>query len=101
MLNETARILCAIGYTSPTRFNDLLTKLGQGTVHDIEWRELFEMLETLEKQELITIERYHGRGRINTLQLTDLGAERAREALTGQDRCAQCAATAQTKGAPT
>jgi DNA-binding MarR family transcriptional regulator len=43
------------------------------------WRELFQALESLEKMELVTIERANGR--IDTLMLTSVGAELAREAL--------------------
>lgn len=75
-MTETARILCAIGYTEPSTFNEFLRELGDDRP---EYRVLFPMLKTLEKQELVIIERFHG-GRIETLQLTDLGAERAREA---------------------
>lgn len=78
-MNETARILCAIGSTEPSSFNEFLNALnGDKPESRDEWRVLFLTLEALEEQELVTIERFHGR--IETLILTDLGAERAREA---------------------
>lgn len=79
-MNETARILCAIGNTRRTpTFDGFLNALnGDKPDSRDEWRVLFLTLESLEAQELVTIERV--RGRIDTLILTDLGAERAREA---------------------
>ena len=78
-MNDTTRILCAIGSTEPSTFNEFLEGLnGDKPDNRDEWRVLFLTLEALEAQELVTIERV--RGRIDTLILTDLGAERAREA---------------------
>lgn len=76
-MNETTRILCAISSTEPCTFGEFLNELGDDRP---EWRQLFSTLESLEAQELVTIERFGGNGRIDTMQLTDLGAERAREA---------------------
>lgn len=77
-MNETARILCAISSTEPSTFNEFLNDLGDKPEDRAEWRALFLTLESLEEQELVTIQRT--RGKIDTLILTDLGAERAREA---------------------
>lgn len=75
-MNDTARILCAISSTEPCTFREFLDALGDD--RPARWGDLFS---TLEKQELVTIERVdHKHGRINAMQLTELGAERAREA---------------------
>jgi hypothetical protein len=76
-VNETARILSAIGFTEPSTFNEFLNELGDDRP---EWRQLFLTLDMLEEQELVTIDRFNGNGKIDTMQLTSLGAERAREA---------------------
>jgi hypothetical protein len=80
-MNETTRILCAISATEPCSFGEFLNGLGDDRP---EWRQIFLTLESLEEQELCKVER--AGGRIQALQLTPLGAERAREALRGADR---------------
>jgi len=85
MLNETARILCAISADRPMDFGDFLKAIDQ----QVDGK-LLAMLRTLEEQELITTEGTCSP--ITFIQLTPLGAERAREALTGQDRCPTCVA---------
>lgn len=92
-MNETARILCAISADKPMDFGDFLKVIDQQPDG-----KLFAALRTLEDQGLITIEGTCSP--ITFLQRTELGSERAGEVLTGQDRCPQCATTAQTKGAP-
>ncbi len=78
-MNETARILCAISSTEPCTFYEFLRGLRSSKPETgSEYRQLFLTLESLEEQEFVTIERT--KGRIDTLMLTDLGAERAREA---------------------
>lgn len=98
VMNETTRILCAISSTEPSTFGEFLDGLkGDLPGSSSDWRQLFQTLEALEEQELVIIERLNGR--IDTLMLTELGAERAREVITGQDRCPDCvAATAKRAG---
>jgi DNA-binding HxlR family transcriptional regulator len=84
-MNETARILCAISADKPMEFCDLLKALDR-----LSDGELIATLRTLEQQGLIITE--GACSPITFLQLTPLGAERAREALTGQDRCPECVA---------
>lgn len=82
-MNQTSRVLTSIALTEPTSFGELLNALGDDKPEGkTEWREFFETLEFLERGELIEIERNNGR--VETLILTNLGAERAREALKGQ-----------------
>ena len=76
-MNDTARILCAISATEPCTFGEFLDGLGDDRP---EWRQLFLTIDALEEQELITVDRQMN-NRINALQLTELGAERAREAM--------------------
>jgi DNA-binding PadR family transcriptional regulator len=73
-MNETARILCALSADNPTPVKSFCESLANGPT----WNRLFHMLEALESQELVRITR-EGRD-MKTLQLTRLGAERAREA---------------------
>ena len=72
-MNETARILCAIGSTDRVYADQFLDNLG-----DLP-RDLFALIGTLEAQRLLTTVRT-GHGGIISLNLTELGAERAREA---------------------
>lgn len=79
-MNETARILCAISSTEPCTFGEFLDGLGDDkpTERD-EWRPLFLTLDSLEEQRLVQVWRANDQ-RITAMQLTELGAERAREA---------------------
>lgn len=81
-MNLTGRILTAISATEPCSFNEVLRGLGddapeKGAKQD--WYILFKTLESFEESGLVEIER--SGDRIDSLQLTSLGAERAREAL--------------------
>lgn len=83
-MNLTTRILTAISSTEPSSFREFLRGLGdeapeKGAKQD--WYILFKTLESLEETGLVEIERTGSA--IDTLILTDLGAERAREALRG------------------
>lgn len=72
-MNETARILCAITADRPMDFGDFLKAIDQpGDAN------LYALLRTLEEQQLIKTEGTCSP--ITFLQLTPLGAERAREA---------------------
>jgi len=76
-MNETVRILTAIPAEAPIKITALLSRLG---IDSLELAHpIFTMLNTLEETELITVIR-PGNGRVASVQLTALGAERAREA---------------------
>lgn len=84
-MNQTTRLLINIGSTEPTSFFELLRALGDDAPergNNKEYRELFESIEAIEQCALVEVSRLNGR--IDSLQLTDLGAERAREALREQ-----------------
>lgn len=72
-MNETARILCAISANKPMDFGDFLKAIDQPGDD-----KLYAALHTLEAQGLIATEGTCSP--ITFLQLTPLGAERAREA---------------------
>jgi DNA-binding PadR family transcriptional regulator len=72
-MNETARILCAISADKPMDFGDFLKAIEQSGDTN-----LYALLRTLEEQELIKTEGTCSP--ITFIELTDLGAERAREA---------------------
>ena len=76
-MNETARILCAIPEKASISITALLARLGIDTL-DLA-SPIFTTLNTLEETELITVTR-PGNGRVASVQLTALGAERADEA---------------------
>jgi len=81
-MNQTTRLLTTISSTEPISFRDLCFDLGDDRPEkgdNAGWRELFESIEALEQCALVEVSRLNGR--IDSLQLTDLGAERAREAL--------------------
>lgn len=81
-MNETARILCAIGTTEDTTLSDLLVKAGVTLLPtNAEVSALVRTLETLEESLLVRLARF--RGEIQSVRLTELGAERAREAMEG------------------
>ncbi len=75
-MNETARILCAISADKPMDFGDFLKAIDQQLD-----AKLLTLLRTLEQQELIITEGTCSP--ITFIQLTPLGAERAREAREG------------------
>lgn len=84
-MNETTRILVNISSTEPCVLSEVLTGLGDHAPrrgHNEEWRVFFLQLESLEAMGLVKIERLNGR--IQSLMLTSIGAERAREALRGR-----------------
>jgi DNA-binding MarR family transcriptional regulator len=70
-MNETARILCAISDAGSITYLNL-TKKAQSHPSQV-----MAIMETLEDQELVTVDRSQPPARI---RLTSLGAERAREA---------------------
>jgi len=76
------KILAAIGSTEPSTFVEFCKSLGSDCPEKgdtSEWPELFANLEYLEHQKLVTIER--DQRRIESLQLTDAGADRVRAEL--------------------
>jgi len=74
-------ILAAIGSTEPSTFNEFCRGLKDcPTKGDTAgWREVFTTLDKLEREKLVKIER-NGRS-IESLILTDAGADRIREKL--------------------
>lgn len=81
---NTTQVLAHIPSTEPATFNEFLNALGDDAPEKDDrnsWRELFKTLESFESLELLEIERCDGR--ISALQLTPIGAERAREVLKG------------------
>lgn len=72
-------ILTAIPSTEPATFNEFLRSYDDRPERGdtSAWRDLFNDLETLESQGLVEIERV--KGRIDTLILTDSGADLVRE----------------------
>jgi DNA-binding PadR family transcriptional regulator len=77
-MNETARILCAIGTTDRVYADQFVKNLGD----PISFPELFALIKTLEEQRLVTTVR-SGHDGLISLNLTELGAERAREVMEG------------------
>ena len=78
----SAKLLTLIPSTEPATWREFCVDLQDDRPDKGDkagWRELFENLEFLEKSDLVTIERRNGV--IEQMILTDLGAERAREAL--------------------
>ena len=79
-MNLTSKILTAISATEPSTFGELCQGLGSDKPDCKEdWYILFKTLESFEERGLVEIERMGDK--IDTLILTSLGAERAREAL--------------------
>jgi hypothetical protein len=81
-MNLTTRILTAIPVTEPGSFNEILRALGDDAPErgdKTAWSEFFRTIDAFEQSGLIEVERRDGR--FESAQLTDLGAERAREAL--------------------
>lgn len=73
-------LLKAISSTEATTFSELCLGLGENKPEaKDEWRELFIALEELEKQELVEVDRKNGK--IETLMLTEAGADRIRAEL--------------------
>lgn len=91
-MNVTARILCAISADRPTSISEMWDKMGYDrpvTMNEV--LATLRMVESLAEQELVILSRCP-LNRINSMRLTPLGAERAREAITGRDRCPECVA---------
>lgn len=85
-MNYTSRVLTAISAMAPCSFNELLQGMGdEAPTNGAEYRVLFLTLESFEESGLVEVERASN-GRVDTLMLTNLGAERAREILRGADR---------------
>jgi hypothetical protein len=85
-MTRISRVLVSIPATEPASFFEVLDALGDDkpeTGDKAAWRELFQTLESFEQLELVEIERRNGR--IEALQLTAIGAERAREVLRGSE----------------
>ncbi len=81
-MNLTTRILVNVGSTEPTTMHELFNLMRDdlpGKGDNKGWAEFFGIIRALETSELIEVERDRD-NRISTLILTDLGAERAREA---------------------
>jgi hypothetical protein len=84
-MNQTTRILINTGSTEPSSFRELLRGMGDDAPEAGDrkaWAEFFGTIRSLESLGLIEVER-ESDGRIENMQLTSLGAERAREALKG------------------
>lgn len=81
-MNLTTKLLIGIGVDQPTTFRDLERILGPdapGKDERAGWRQVFEQIDALEQCALVTVSRRSGY-RFGSVQLTALGAERAREA---------------------
>lgn len=79
-MNLTAKILTSIGATECSTFREFCRELGsEKPDNKTDWHILFKTLEALEASGLVEVERTGNA--IDTLILTDLGSERAREAL--------------------
>jgi hypothetical protein len=71
------RLLKAISSTEPSTFNEFCNALETDMPSEkSQWRELFIALEELEKQGLVEVDRTNGK--IDTLMLTEAGADRIR-----------------------
>lgn len=84
-VNETARVLCAIDGKEPTHVVDILVKAGVSllpTHQQVE--DLRSMLESFQATGLVFLTRRNGA--VDSAIRSELGDERAREVLTGQDR---------------
>ena len=81
-MNETTRILINISSEEPSSLNEVLRGLGDDAPERGDkgaWYVFFRQIESLEELGLVEVTRLNGR--IETLVLTSLGSERAREAL--------------------
>jgi hypothetical protein len=81
-MNLSARILTSVGSTEPTTMHELFGAMRDDLPEkgDHEgWAEFFRTIHALQDSDLIEVERDR-ENRISSLILTDLGAERAREA---------------------
>lgn len=81
-MNETTRILINISSEEPSSLNEVLRGLGDDAPErgqKQEWYVFFRQIEALEELGLVEVARLNNR--VETLQLTDIGTERAREAL--------------------
>lgn len=79
-MNLSAAILTSVGSTEPTSFLEMLRAMGDEAPEKGDkagYRELFQTIDALEQSGLMTVSRLNGR--FEAAQLTDLGAERARE----------------------
>ena len=88
-MNETVKILRSIEASKPIKITDLLRNLGMDSI-DLA-APVFRALRFFEETGLVNVIRPKNGG-IASVELTKLGVERAREALTGQDRCPSCVA---------
>jgi len=82
-MNETARILCAIGSQARCSLETIIEGMGDKkptTAAGVSV--LISTLEAFESTELLRLYRY--RGKVIGAELTPLGAERAREAQEAQ-----------------
>jgi DNA-binding MarR family transcriptional regulator len=76
-MNEET-VLAAIGYSEETTFGEFCTALaGDCPENREEWRDLFSLLQGLERRGFVEIDKLNGR--IDTLTLTDAGASRVRQ----------------------
>lgn len=82
-MNDTTRILCAISEAESITYLNLTKKARSHP------SQVMAIMGTFEEQGLVTVDRSQPPARI---RLTPLGAERAREAITGRDRCPECVA---------
>lgn len=80
-MNLTTKLLIGINADRPTTFHDLVQLLGDDAPLKDDraaWRKVFELIDVMEQCALATVNRRDGH-RFGSVQLTDLGAERARE----------------------
>lgn len=77
---NTIDVLLAIPATEPASFNEFLHGLPEVPTESSEWAELFQQLDHLESTELVEIDRGFN-NKINSLQLTEHGAQHVKEAL--------------------
>lgn len=81
-MNLSAKILTSVGSQESTSFNELLRAMGDDAPERGDkpaWGEFFRTIDALEQCGLMEVERRDGR--FEFAILTEIGAERAREAL--------------------
>lgn len=71
-------ILAAIPSTGPATFREFCAALTDIPTEKAEWRALFSQLKTLENAGLVEVERANVGGSIESLMLTEDGADRVR-----------------------
>jgi hypothetical protein len=85
------KILCAIGTTKEASFNDFCVGLGDDLPKKGDkdaWRQVLTLIEDAEKAGLAVVSRV--KNRINTLSLTQSGADSVRDALDSNRGLLNC-----------